>query len=365
MKHQCLLEFFCIHMNFIPTWRKGYTSRMSSTEETISVKELQERIAELDYNQNQLRELNDEMRSWLDVADDDIASLRSENTTLRKQVKELEKVIFEAQQVEAEPCEFLTARDLAEKRFSVKEIQDLERKSNTTKEENKMLTVLVRNLEEEREEDKMTLSNLRASFQSMQMEMEETQLAVQHRDEVIQQKDLQIKHLEETMEEYTDIIKDLRTTKQELSKQLEDRLDEASFPVLAEVMGEEEGLVSSHLSLAEEIQLLVSSAEMNPSRSSFTDLTLVASDEEENNGVLDSPKADLSTEREEGLADASKTNIHGSSLFKLCIFTLSFLVSAVLGCVAGNLFSSNILQSGSQLMLQPYISVQYNALPPV
>nr|XP_054595106.1 uncharacterized protein LOC107377296 isoform X5 [Nothobranchius furzeri] len=320
MKHQCLLEFFCIHMNFIPTWRKGYTSRMSSTEETISVKELQERIAELDYNQNQLRELNDEMRSWLDVADDDIASLRSENTTLRKQVKELEKVIFEAQQVEAEPCEFLTARDLAEKRFSVKEIQDLERKSNTTKEENKMLTVL---------------------------------------------KDLQIKHLEETMEEYTDIIKDLRTTKQELSKQLEDRLDEASFPVLAEVMGEEEGLVSSHLSLAEEIQLLVSSAEMNPSRSSFTDLTLVASDEEENNGVLDSPKADLSTEREEGLADASKTNIHGSSLFKLCIFTLSFLVSAVLGCVAGNLFSSNILQSGSQLMLQPYISVQYNALPPV
>ncbi|KAF7228306.1 myosin heavy chain, embryonic smooth muscle isoform isoform X2 [Nothobranchius furzeri] len=347
MKHQCLLEFFCIHMNFIPTWRKGYTSRMSSTEETISVKELQERIAELDYNQNQLRELNDEMRSWLDVADDDIASLRSENTTLRKQVKELEKVIFEAQQVEAEPCEFLTARDLAEKRFSVKEIQDLERKSNTTKEENKMLTVLVRNLEEEREEDKMTLSNLRASFQSMQ-------------------KDLQIKHLEETMEEYTDIIKDLRTTKQELSKQLEDRLDEASFPVLAEVMGEDEGLVSSHLSLAEEIQLLVSSAEMNPSRSSFTDLTLVASDEEEKNGVLlDSPKADLSTEREEGLADASKTNIHGSSLFKLCIFTLSFLVSAVLGCVAGNLFSSNILQSGSQLMLEPYISVQYNALPPV
>ncbi|XP_054595106.2 sodium channel and clathrin linker 1 isoform X5 [Nothobranchius furzeri] len=321
MKHQCLLEFFCIHMNFIPTWRKGYTSRMSSTEETISVKELQERIAELDYNQNQLRELNDEMRSWLDVADDDIASLRSENTTLRKQVKELEKVIFEAQQVEAEPCEFLTARDLAEKRFSVKEIQDLERKSNTTKEENKMLTVL---------------------------------------------KDLQIKHLEETMEEYTDIIKDLRTTKQELSKQLEDRLDEASFPVLAEVMGEDEGLVSSHLSLAEEIQLLVSSAEMNPSRSSFTDLTLVASDEEEKNGVLlDSPKADLSTEREEGLADASKTNIHGSSLFKLCIFTLSFLVSAVLGCVAGNLFSSNILQSGSQLMLEPYISVQYNALPPV
>lgn len=47
-----------------------------------------EKIAELDHNQNQLRELNAEMRHWLDVADDDISGLRSENVMLRKQVKE-------------------------------------------------------------------------------------------------------------------------------------------------------------------------------------------------------------------------------------------------------------------------------------
>lgn len=46
-----------------------------------------EKIAELDYSQSQLRDLNAEMRHWLDVADDEVAMLRSENTSLRKQVK--------------------------------------------------------------------------------------------------------------------------------------------------------------------------------------------------------------------------------------------------------------------------------------
>lgn len=46
-----------------------------------------EKIAELDYSQSQLRDLNAEMRHWLDVADDEMAVLRSENTAFRKQVK--------------------------------------------------------------------------------------------------------------------------------------------------------------------------------------------------------------------------------------------------------------------------------------
>lgn len=50
-------------------------------------KEMLEKIAELDYSQSQLRGLNAEMRRWLDAADDDMAMLRTENATLRKQVK--------------------------------------------------------------------------------------------------------------------------------------------------------------------------------------------------------------------------------------------------------------------------------------
>lgn len=46
-----------------------------------------EKLAELNHSQSQLKELNAEMRSWLDVADDDMAVLRSENMALRKQVK--------------------------------------------------------------------------------------------------------------------------------------------------------------------------------------------------------------------------------------------------------------------------------------
>lgn len=46
-----------------------------------------QKIAELDYSQSQLRDLNAEMRHWLDAADDEMAVLRSENAALRKQVK--------------------------------------------------------------------------------------------------------------------------------------------------------------------------------------------------------------------------------------------------------------------------------------
>lgn len=50
-------------------------------------KDMLEKIAELDYSQSQLRDLNAEMRHWMDVADDEVAVLRTENAHLRKQVK--------------------------------------------------------------------------------------------------------------------------------------------------------------------------------------------------------------------------------------------------------------------------------------
>lgn len=53
-----------------------------------SQKDMLEKIAELDHSQSHLRELNAEMRQWLDAADDDNAVLRLENANLRKQLNE-------------------------------------------------------------------------------------------------------------------------------------------------------------------------------------------------------------------------------------------------------------------------------------
>ncbi|MED6256580.1 hypothetical protein ATANTOWER_029477 [Ataeniobius toweri] len=99
-----------------------------------------DKIAELDYSGNQLRELNAEMRHWLDVADDDMAVLRSENANLRKQVKDLEKSLSGLQQVEVEPCGPLLADGLDEKQIFEKRIQDLEKETIKVQEENKELT---------------------------------------------------------------------------------------------------------------------------------------------------------------------------------------------------------------------------------
>lgn len=51
------------------------------------MKEMLEKMAELDYSRGQLKDLNTKMRHWLDVADNEMAVLRSENTFLKTQVK--------------------------------------------------------------------------------------------------------------------------------------------------------------------------------------------------------------------------------------------------------------------------------------
>nr|XP_046263117.1 uncharacterized protein LOC124068724 isoform X3 [Scatophagus argus] len=245
---------------------------MDATEKNMTLKELLERIAELDYSKSQLRDLNAEMRHWLDLADDEVTTLRSENDRLRQQVKSLEKIISEAQQVEAEPCRSALSDNLDVKRFNEKEIQELERESTKMKEQNKKLTAELKSLQQERDQDKSSLSKFRVALQTTEWGLEEAQLELQRRDEVIHQTNLQLKHSEETFEEFSNIIKDLRLTNQELRKQLEDRQAEASFAILNDVMVEKEGSLSAPLSFAEEIKLLTSSAEVTASMSDFTDL---------------------------------------------------------------------------------------------
>ncbi|XP_073342661.1 uncharacterized protein [Pagrus major] len=238
---------------------------MDVTEEHVTVKEMLEKIAELEYSQSQLRDLNGEMRRWLDVADDEVAVLRSDNADLRKQVKALEKIISEAQQVEAETCGSLLGDDLDLKRRSEQKIQELEKESTMMKEENKKLTAELKSLQQERCRDKIGLNEFRVSLQTLERGIEEAQLRLQQRDEIIHQKELQLKHLEETAEECCNIIKDLRLINQELRKQLEERQDEASLVFLNDAMAEKEGLLSRPLSFAEEIKLLASSATVSDS----------------------------------------------------------------------------------------------------
>nr|XP_046263116.1 uncharacterized protein LOC124068724 isoform X2 [Scatophagus argus] len=313
---------------------------MDATEKNMTLKELLERIAELDYSKSQLRDLNAEMRHWLDLADDEVTTLRSENDRLRQQVKSLEKIISEAQQVEAEPCRSALSDNLDVKRFNEKEIQELERESTKMKEQNKKLTAELKSLQQERDQDKSSLSKFRVALQTTEWGLEEAQLELQRRDEVIHQ--------------------DLRLTNQELRKQLEDRQAEASFAILNDVMVEKEGSLSAPLSFAEEIKLLTSSAEVTASMSDFTDLRHEETETEEQ---LESHSLtmDLRTQRRAGILESVGRR---AGLFMLFIFII-ILAFGALGSSTGNFFSINTLWSSAGLMLQPYCSVHYDALPPI
>ncbi|XP_008278572.1 protein KASH5-like [Stegastes partitus] len=278
---------------------------MDVIEENMSPKEMLEKIAELDYSQSQLKDLNAKMRHWLDVADDDIAVLRSENATLRKQLK---------------------------------------------------------NLQQERDQDKINLSKLRVTLQNFEFEIEEAQLGLQRRDEVIHQRDLQLTHLDETVKECSDIIKDLRLTNEEQRQQLEDRRDEAYIDSLTDRMSENEQLVIPPPSLAEEIWL-ASSAEVKTSMADSTELRHEESEAEE----LLKPSSVTADHQTKRCAGTLQTAIQKTGQFALCILILTFLAVLASGSCAGNsdFFSVNSLWNGVRLMLQPYCRVHYGALPPM
>ncbi|KAM4555645.1 uncharacterized protein PAE49_014618 isoform 3-T5 [Odontesthes bonariensis] len=307
-------------------------------------------------------------------------------------------LVHDVEQVEAEPCRSLSAADLDLNRCSERKLRDLvrdrsviypphmmltgtrvaslgcigvqvtsvllrvfvvqEMETAMMKEQIKELTAKLKGLEKERSQDKRTLSKLRTALQTHKDGMEAVNLTLHQRDEVIHQKSLQLKYLEETVEECLDIIKDLRLTKQELLKQLDDRREEASLAVQTELMREKDGSLRTHLSIAEEIQLLGDSADVELSTTDFTELQHEESEEEE---LLEphSLTADLKTKRFEGTLT---TTIPRAGQLMLCIVSLSVLACVALGSCE---IFYNMWWSRARLMLQPYFSVHYGTLPPI
>ncbi|KAM3612072.1 uncharacterized protein V6R79_002240 [Siganus canaliculatus] len=238
-------------------------NRVDSIEEHMTPTEMLEKIAELDYSQSQLRNLNAEMRHWLDAADAEMAMLRSDNTTLRKQVKTLENIVSDAQQVEAGPCRSLQADELDVKRCYEEKIQKLEKESTTMKEQNKKITA--------------------------ESEIGEAQLGLQHRDDIIHQKNMLLKFSEETIEECSAIIE--------------------------EEQDAEEVLQAQSLTIDRQMKRC--------------------------SGVLE------------------------TAVLRAKRFILSIFIVTILAVVAsGKLFSVNNLWSSTHLLLQPYVSVRYGAMPP-
>ncbi|XP_034545948.1 uncharacterized protein LOC117817374 isoform X2 [Notolabrus celidotus] len=348
---------------FIDHISEEQASRMDFREENTTQKDMLEKIAELDYSRNHLRDLNAKMRHWLDVADDDMAGLRSENAALSQQVKNLEKIISEAEKDEAEPCRSLLADELYAKRWSETEIQALEEEYATIQEKYKELSNELKNLKQERYKEKVNLSQLKDELQSLELRLEDSQLGLQHRDEAIDQKNMQLQLSEETVEECSSIIKELRLTNQELRMQLEDRMDEASYAVLKDVVREKEGPLSPPLSFAEEMRLLASSPEEEIIISDSTDI------EHEETGAEEllmpqSFTVDCQT-KSPRCACTLGTALQRAGIFLLFIFILTVLLFVASRNHVGNLFSIDIIWNSACLMLQPYWGVRYEALPPI
>ncbi|XP_029020849.1 centrosomal protein cep290-like isoform X3 [Betta splendens] len=335
---------------------------MDVTEENVTVKEALEKVAELEYSQNHLRDLNAKMRRWLDVADDDMSGLRSENADLRNQVKQLEKIISAAEQSEAESCVSPLAHDLDLEKRNEEKIQRLEEECITMKEQNKKLTAELNSLQQEREQDKIYLSNFKDAVQSLEEDMKEAQLALHDRDEVVNQKNMELNYLEATVEELSNFTKELKLMNQELRQQLENKQNEALFLAAHDPTTEKEGSPCPHLSFAEEIRLLASTATEATSMSHSKHQT--QGEDEEEQLKLQSLTMHLQGKRCAGLL---RTGVIKAGLFLLSIIiiTLIAFVASWISATNSDLFTINTLWKVARLILQPYCSVHYGALPPI
>ncbi|KAK5864723.1 hypothetical protein PBY51_015942 [Eleginops maclovinus] len=334
---------------------------MDAKEEDMKLKEMREKMEELEHSLTQQRDRNYKLNDWLDVAEDDLAILRPENILLRKQVKALEKSSSEVQLVEAEPRRSLLDEELDAQRWSENKIQKLEKESAIMKEQNKKLLVELETLQQEREQDKISLEKNRVSLLSMKRRLEEAELGLQNRDDDIHKKNLQLKYSEELNKENFNIIECLRQMNQELGEQLEDRRDTASFTIVNDLMEKKEEALRPPLSFAEELQLLAFSPEVKPSITASADLRHEEFEAEEPLKPLSLPE-DRQTKR---WARTFETAFQRAGLFLLFIFFLTVLGFVASGSLTGNVFSINTLWSGTRLMLQPYYSVHYGALPPI
>lgn len=336
------------------------------------------------------------MRSWLDGADEDMVTLRSENTSLKKQVKELEKIISDAQYEESEPISGQTDYLELKKSNEIK-IQQVEKESTILIEENKKLTAEISYLQEQQENENVTLNKLKVSVQSLESDIEVAQLGLQQRDEVIQQKSLDLKHAKEMVEEYSTIIRDLRQQNQQLREELEDGKDEKSFAIAIDLMEAKERGDTPLLSFAEELRLLDFSAVVNNSSSDSrqesdeaepeklqntnesisveeeksvdicTSTPVPSTEEPKLDGSLDTGKSMLESSRHYKCASLLMSFAQRIVLFLVTFFLLLFLVFLTSGSLTGNskLFSMDTFWNSARFMLEPYCTLRYGGMPPI
>ncbi|XP_056898269.1 immunoglobulin G-binding protein H-like isoform X4 [Takifugu flavidus] len=207
-------------------YRNKQAKMSENTEDTMAQEEMLDKIAKLHHDSIHLKDLNASLMEWLDAAETENVSLCSDNKSLRKKANMLEKMVSEAQQDRGEPCPPSLAD---EKRKNVQKIQLMEEQLTLQREDNQQLISELKDLQQQRDEDKKTLSKISQAHQILQRDLEAAHLELQQNDMSIQEKNQLLRNAEKDLEEFFNTIEDLRRTNQELKFQLQERQDESSL----------------------------------------------------------------------------------------------------------------------------------------
>ncbi|XP_055737977.1 golgin subfamily A member 6-like protein 24 [Salvelinus fontinalis] len=348
----------------------------------LSAEERSDVLAELVYSRSRLKQLNSELQRTVELADDNNTLLRTENASLRNQVKGMKRSIHDAEQLmdELEEIRSLSAEKDGTTGNLESYIKQLEKEKESLEDQIETFGSEMSRIIPDRATDKKKIADLSNALQALQLRLEESRLTLDQRYEVIHKKDFVIKQLEQSLTEYSSIAQDLKEKMKDLESQVAEALVNGGEGRYMALDGTLSAATQRSISLAEEMGLLPrmmdesSDEEVQEQRDERVE-------KEEKQRVEERKEREENEKKEEEVKEEKQLLQEKRGVWSDLVggvqaaggFTLGFLaplgvlVSMVPGCYdhCTGLSCTDILWSTVRYLIQPYCNVHHIGLPPL
>ncbi|XP_028314585.1 uncharacterized protein LOC114470550 isoform X2 [Gouania willdenowi] len=336
--------------------------------------EVMQHLAVLKDSHSQLEYLSKDLKQWVNVVDEEMSELRSQNSSMLQYIKRLEKLLSEKAHTEAETHRFLGDK------INPQKMNKMEKEAALMMEETQKLTAELRNLQEEKQKTQANMICFMKDLKTMKCHLDQVVLQVQKKDEIIHQGKLKLKRFEETVGEYTNIIE---------KRQLEEALERTpieraiSLPLSNDLQGNDAALMEENqkLTAQEQKRQLEKALERTPhSTAQESDLMIpvkeemtstfhslnIKQEETEPEDQTDPTVVHQHYQRDDqSCANKKKEESSGWSwtfcLMSVLIIFLTLVVFVAPGCS----YQLCPLLKDLLKMLQPHLSLTYKSRPPM
>ncbi|XP_041923785.1 putative leucine-rich repeat-containing protein DDB_G0290503 [Alosa sapidissima] len=179
-------------------------------------------IVDLLHHKNRLMKANNGLQMALNTCEDSKIDLENENTSLKIQIKRMQKAIHGSEKLREEMDEIQAALEESKKTNHCLKASNnqLEKEANTLSHQIVVVTEEMSDILSMREMDKKKITTLTQHLRALEQQLEEARMLLDDNDGVIYNKDVVINQQKSSIEELTTIGQHLREKVKDLENQL-------------------------------------------------------------------------------------------------------------------------------------------------